>query len=394
MIPCKRLLIVHSSAELYGSDRSLLDFVSLQHGGFDVTVLVPEDGPLCELLRRAGARVVIGEVCKVQRNMLGFSGFLRTIAATLRAVREIRRLAGNHPFDLIYTNTVAVFAGAVYALLSRRPHVWHIREILSGSPGLTRVFRVMVSGLSSVIICNSNQTRQWIELPRSRDRCRVVWNGVAVAAPSGRRKAERQQRGWGDDTVVFALAGRLNAWKGQALALQAFERVHVTLGGRIALWLVGSPFAGQEHFEHALRDQLETSSAGGAARLDAFRSDVEAVWEAADVVLVPSIEPEPFGRVAIEAMAFGRPVIAAGHGGLIDIVANEDTGLLVAPRDVGELASAMYRLATDASLRVQFGNQARRRQQEVFSADAYVEGVTRALHAALDSKGSATEAIR
>jgi glycosyltransferase involved in cell wall biosynthesis len=381
----KRLLVVHSSAELYGSDRSLLDFVSLQQGGFDITVLVPEDGPLCALLRKAGARVVIGEVCKVQRDMLGPRGLLRTLAATWRAVRDIRRLAGERPFDLVYTNTVAVFAGAVYALLARRPHVWHIREILAGSPTLSRGFRAIVSALSRVIICNSSQTLDWIAMPRSRERCRVVWNGVAVAAPQGRREGERRQRGWTDDTVVFALAGRLNAWKGQPVALEAFERVHAALGGQVALWLVGSPFAGQDHFEQALKTQIEASPAGGATWLEAFRPDVEAVWEAADVVLVPSTEPEPFGRVAIEAMAFGRPVIAAAHGGLLDIVTDGDSGLLVAPRDAGALAEAMQRLAADAGLRARLGELARTRQQQVFSVDAYVQGVTRALQDAFDS---------
>jgi glycosyltransferase involved in cell wall biosynthesis len=379
-----RLLIVHSSAELYGSDRSLLDFVSLQLGGFEITVLLPEDGPLVPLLRGAGARVAIGEVCKVQRSMLGPRGLLRTLGATWRALREIRQLAGGRPFDLVYTNTVAVFAGAAYALVSGRPHVWHIREILAGSPTLSRAFRAIVSALSRVIICNSSQTRAWIELPRSCERCRVVWNGVAVAAPQGRRETERDARGWEPGTVVFALAGRLNAWKGQPLALQAFERVQAALGGRVALWLVGSPFAGQEHFEQALRAQLAGSPAAGAARLEPFRPDVEAVWEAADVVLVPSTDPEPFGRVAIEAMAFGRPVIAAAHGGLLDIVTDGGSGLLVEPRNVEALAGAMSRLANDADMRAQLGAQARTRQQQVFSVDAYVQGVTHALQHALD----------
>lgn len=388
----QRLLIVHSSAELYGSDRSLLDFVSLQDGRFDVTVLLPESGPLVALLEAAGARVAVGEVCKVQRNMLGPRGLLRTVAATWRAVRNIRRLAGGQPFDLVYTNTVAVFAGSLYALLARRPHVWHIREILAGSPALTRGFRAIVSALSRRIICNSNQTFAWIELPRSRERCRVVWNGVAAATPLGRRDAERQQRGW-EDRIVFALAGRLNAWKGQPLALAAFERVHAELGDRVALWLVGSPFAGQEHFEQALKAQIAASPAREAVRLEVFRPDVEAVWEGADVVLVPSTDPEPFGRVAIEAMAFARPVIAAAHGGLLDIITSEESGLLVAPRDEQALAAAMRRLATDDELRARLGGQAQRRQQQVFSVEAYAQSVTNILIEAIDDSQAPVRAV-
>ena len=183
---------------------------------------------------------------------------------------------------------------------------------------------------------------------------------------------------------MFALAGRLNAWKGQPLALAAFERVHAELGDRVALWLVGSPFAGQEHFEQALKELIAASPAREAVRLEVFRPDVEAVWEGADVVLVPSTDPEPFGRVAIEAMAFARPVIAAAHGGLLDIITSEESGLLVAPRDEQALAAAMRRLATDGELRARLGGQAQRRQQQVFSVEAYAQSVTNILIEAID----------
>ncbi len=372
----RRLLVVHSSAELYGSDRSLLDFVRIEGGGFDITVLLPEHGPLVQLLREAGARVEIGEVCKVQRNMLGLRGLLRTLGRAWRALQQVRALAGGQPFDIVYTNTVAVFAGALYALVARRPHVWHIREILDGSPRLSSVFRALVSLLAQRIVCNSNQTMHWIALPRSRARCRVIWNGVGVARPTGRRAAERGLRGWGEETLVFVLVGRLNAWKGQGLALQAFETMRADGQHQATrLWIVGSSFAGQEHFERDLRARIEGSTVREAVRMEPFRADVEAVWDAADVVLVPSTEPEPFGRVAIEAMAFGRPVIAAAHGGLLDIVSDGDSGLLVKPRDAQALAAAMARLARDPDLRERLSAGALKRQVRLFSVEAYARAV-------------------
>jgi glycosyltransferase involved in cell wall biosynthesis len=371
-----RLLIVHSSAELYGSDRSLLDFIRLGAADFETTVLLPEDGQLVSLLREAGARVEIGEVCKVQRQMLGARGLLRTVGSAWRALRQLRKLADGRPFDIVYTNTVAVFAGALYALAARRPHVWHIREILNGSPRLSAIFRALVSLLSRRIVCNSNQTLEWIALPRSRSRCRVVWNGVGTARPPGRREAERALRGWNHDTLVFALVGRLNAWKGQGLALEAFEQLRAD--GRYAstrLWLIGSAYSGQEHFERELRAQIAAARAQDAVRLDPFRVDVEGAWEAADVVLVPSTEPEPFGRVAIEAMAFGCPVIAAAHGGLLDIITDGDSGLLVPPGDAAALASAMARVADDEVLRELLGARGRERQEQLFSVEAYAQAV-------------------
>lgn len=371
-----RLLIVHSSAELYGSDRSLLDFLRLHAADFEVTVLLPGDGPLVELLRELGARVEIGETCKVQRDMLGLRGMLNTAIAAWRGVRLIRRMAGDKPFDLVYTNTLAVFAGALYAVIAGRPHVWHIREILSGSNLVRRCFQSLVSWLSCRIICNSTRTLDWIATPRSQPRSRVIWNGVGPARAPGRREIERSLRDWTPASVVFALAGRLNARKGQSLALEAFERLLKDQPNMpVQLWFVGSAFSGQEHFESALRERVASSPARSRVRLEPFRSDVEVVWEAADVVLVPSTEPESFGRVAIEAMAFGRPVIASAHGGVLDIIVEGDTGLLVPPGDAEALALAMAKLAGDASLRKRMGQSAEVRQRECFSVEAYALAV-------------------
>ena len=385
----KRLLIIHSSAELYGSDRSLLDFISRQRMGVDITVLVPEHGPLCAHLESCGVHVVIGEVCKLQRQMLGVSGLLTMIANAVRSLREIKRIEGSQRFDLIYSNTVAVFGGALYALFTRRPHVWHVREIIDGSPILTAVFRLIVPSLSSIVICNSNQTREWIDSTRGSESCRVVWNGVPVASPPGRRTAERAQRGWNDRDTVITLAGRINAWKGQLLLLEAFELLRSSGIERARLWIVGSAFAGQETCEETLVARIAASPFRSDILIEQFRPDVEMVWEASDIVTVPSTEPEPFGRVAIEAMSFGRPVIAAAHGGLLDIVEDGVCGLLFKPRNVDALKEAMQRLVQVPELRSSFGRAAQERQRNLFSVDAYVNGVTDALQSALLSSNKA-----
>jgi glycosyltransferase involved in cell wall biosynthesis len=89
---------------------------------------------------------------------------------------------------------------------------------------------------------------------------------------------------------------------------------------------------------------------------------------------VPSLEPEPFGRVAIEAMSFGKPVIAAAHGGLLDIVADGATGRLFAPGDANALEAAMHDLM-DAPARARMGAAAVARQRAMFSVETYAAQV-------------------
>ena len=381
------VLVVHSSAELYGSDKSLLDFARLRPAHMALTVVLPEDGPLVPALRACGAEVVVGEVCKLQRVMLSPAGLWRLLRAAAGSLRFMRGLHRQRQFQLVYSNTVAVFGGALFARRHSLPHVWHVREIVVGSPALSLLFRKLVRWLSQTAICNSNQTRSWIADgdPRRAARYLAVWNGVDVAAQTVDREAARRSLGAAPGEVLFVLVGRINAWKGQQLLVQAFAAmVRQGVAGQVGLRLaiVGSAFAGQEHWLRQLQAAVAASGCAEQIVVQPFRSDVEAVWAAADVVVVPSTDPEPFGRVAVEAMAFARPVIAAAHGGLVEIVQQGITGLLVPPGDAPALTNAMAALAADPSLRAAMGQAGLARQRAVFSAQGYADRVGAVLNAA------------
>lgn len=93
-------------------------------------------------------------------------------------------------------------------------------------------------------------------------------------------------------------------------------------------------------------------------------SAVMEAWRRSALAVVPSVWPEPFGLVALEAMSAGRPVIASRIGGLTDIVVDGETGYLVPPNDVSALREAMAHLLADQALRERMGDAARRRARE------------------------------
>jgi glycosyltransferase involved in cell wall biosynthesis len=372
-----RVLAVHSSAELYGSDRSLLDFVRLRPAGVAFTVVLPEPGPLVAELQAVGAQVLVGDVSKIQRGMFSPSGLWRTLRSVNRSVRFLGALHRAQPFDLVYSNSVAILGGALFARIRRLPHVWHVREILPSSGLLTWGFRRLVSALSSRVICNSSETMAWIRggSPRRSDRYVAIWNGYDQPQGQSDRSEARLALGASGQEVLFVLVGRLNAWKGQGLLVDAFSDLVRGAGSPVRLAIVGSAFAGQEHFERKLRSAIAASGCAKRIGLFPFRADIDRVWAAADVAVVPSTDPEPFGRVAVEAMAFGKPVVAAAHGGLIEIVKHGVTGFLVAPRDRQALCTALKTLADSADLRDRFGLAGRQRQLDYFSVQGYVDRV-------------------
>jgi len=110
--------------------------------------------------------------------------------------------------------------------------------------------------------------------------------------------------------------------------------------------------------------------------------ELSPLYERAAVVAVPSLR-EGFGVACLEAMAHGRPVVASAVGGLLDLVADGETGLLVPPRDIPALRAALERLLGDEELRRRLGAAARQRARERFSWPAVTDATIEAYEAAL-----------
>lgn len=375
----KIVLFVHQSSEMYGSDKVLL-FIArglLSTGKFHPVVVLPEDGPLHSALLASGVEVHIGEVAKISRAVFTPVGLIRLFGKTLKAVRRLDRIVGGRVVAVVHSNTLAVLAGAVWALLRRRKHLWHVHEIILSPRMVSKAFPWLVNRLSSRVMSNSTLTEQWLlaEQPSLASRSIVVFNGLPpVDEPSDVSiRAFRDSVGAGDDDVVVTLAGRINRWKGQELLLEAAALLKQRgRGASLRFVIAGGTAPGLEDLPLRLKAQAEASGIGERCYFVPFIDDIWPVWFGTDIAVVPSTEPEPFGMVAIEAMAAGAPVIAAGHGGLLDIVVNGKTGLLFAPRDAFALADSIDRLASDRTLRKRLGSVGAQRQRDLFSVEAQV----------------------
>lgn len=371
-----RILFVHQSAEMYGSDKVLLDLiVGLDQQRYQAVILLPEEGVLADKLRDTGAEVYIGPVSKISRATLTPLGMLRFLRETFRSCRCISRIVGKQKPLLVHSNTLAVFGGAVWAWLNRVPHLWHVHEIIL-SPNLAKkMFPFLLRLFADRVVCNSKATAEWVvgEQPKLKGITSVVWNGLsdsfATSTPSGRVRGEL---GIPQDSVLIGLVGRINTWKGHTLLLRAAEKLLARGVADFSVLFVGGVFPGYEYVKEDLLREIDRSPAKEHMRILDFHSNISEIWAEMDIGAVPSTEPEPFGVVALEAMASGKPVVAAAHGGLVDIVVPGETGILFMPRDSDSLADALYELVTDAEKRQRLGEAGRVRQQKIFSFTAYV----------------------
>lgn len=375
----KIVLFIHQGAELYGSDKVLLNLAAgLRDTAFQPIVLLPFDGPLVEELRLAGVETHIVPVTKVSRALFSVRGLLSLPGDLWRATRAISRALAGRKVAVVHSNTLAVLSGAVWATLHRVPHLWHVHEILMNPALIRRGFPLMVRLLADKAVSNSSLTTQWLvdEQPALAPRTVTIWNGIGRttahdAVSSARLRDE--VTGGEPERLIAALVGRINSWKGHLLLVEAAGLLWQRGYRDLRFLVVGSVFAQQEHFMEQLQAAIAASPARDCFVVRGFTESIWNVWDACDIALVPSTEPEPFGMVAIEAMCAGKPLVAAAHGGLLDIVDDGVSGFLVAPRDAQALADAIARLVDDPALRQQMGSAGQQRQERLFSLKSQVD---------------------
>lgn len=355
----RRLLYLHSSAELYGSDRSLLRIVAGVGEEYDVTVAVPAHGPLVPELRARGADVRVLPLTVLRRKARpvdAFGAWNRGLAATVALLREVRP-------HLVHSNTLAVTDGALAARLLGVPHVWHVREYIVQPAAFRPVMATLAAITSRMVVANSLPVALWFAGGGPlRPRVRVIHNGLEYDDVSPRPVAAVEP----GRPLTAVLMARINAWKGHGLLIRALASLPPAERDLLRVVFAGDVFPGNEHVEAELRAEAARLGVSRHVEWRGFVPDPGRVLADADVLVVASETPEPFGNVMLEAMEVGLPVVATAHGGPLDVVVEGETGLLVPPQPEA-LAAALVRLAGDADLRRRMGAAGWRRARIVFS---------------------------
>lgn len=294
-----------------------------------------------------------------------------TLWANAARLGEAARAQGA---QLIHARSRAPAWSALWAARRLRlPFVTTYHGVYRATSGLKRLYNsVMARG--DVVIANSRFTADHLIAAHGTDPARVVVipRGVDGArfdpAAVDPARAAALALAWGlaadDPRPLVMLPGRLTAWKGQGLLLDAIGQVasparYVLVGGGEA----------KPGFEAALRARV--AAEGLPVTFAGQCADMPAALSLADLVVCPSLEPEAFGRTAIEAQAMEKPVIAADHGGARETVLPGETGWLTPPGDAAALARAISEAIslTDAQ-RKQIGARGRAHVAQHFSTAA------------------------
>ncbi len=373
--------MLDQTAELGGAELSLFSEVTnLPH---EITVLLFEDGPFREMLENSGVNVRVIQAsasAMVVRRESGMLAILTSLPAVIRLVLDVTAQA--RTCDVVYANSQKAFVVGIFAAaISGRPLVWRLRDVLSAahfSATLRRIAVMLANWKASRIIANSVATGDaFVAVGGNAKKVSVAYPGIDEAPFAGIDAAAiaaiRAEIGAGGAKLI-GVFGRLSLWKGQGVFIDAIARLPGTTGV-----IVGGPLFGHEAFAAELSDKVAALGLQDRIRFLGFRNDIPLLMTAMDIVVHSSIAPEPFGRVVVEGMLAGKPMVASAAGGVLEIIEHGKTGWLYEPGNAVALADTLQMVLDNQAQAGTIAAAGRLRAQTTFTIPATVRQIEDAL---------------
>jgi len=389
----RRVLFVNNTADIYGASRMLMRLVmSVDRRRFLPLVVLPEDGPLRQLLEAEGIEVILHPRLTFITRPVFHSWkivpfFLNWPVSAIYLWTLIRR----RRIDLVHTNTGVILSPAIAARLAGVPHFWHIREWFQEYESVWRSFSWYIRTFSQKVIAISNAVAGQFE---PRDKVVVIHDAFSCAdspVPLSQLRAEfRAAHGLAGQFVV-GVVGRIKlVRKGQEVLVQATALLKQR-GLHVKALIVGAPFPGNESHLDQIQQMVLELGVSQQVLFTGEMADPRPAYAGMDVMAMTSVQPEPFGGVVSEAMSLGLPVVATNIGGSLDQVVEGVTGLLVPPADPAALADGIARLMADPALCQRMGVAAAERIRTKFTAEEMARKIERLFSAAGNTSESERE---
>lgn len=368
------ILFVHPSDELYGADRVALSIAEIATRFCDVTAWIPTDiayrqRPLTSAMRSAGVRVDHVDYPVIRRDYFR-PGMLSTYLRRYNTAS--RSFAAKRP-RLVYLNTSATLFMAQMAKRNGARTIFHLHENWSVRE---RALLGPMLRYADVIVAVSDAVKSTLP-KRAADRALTIPNGFDLQRkPLRSDDPLRCRLGVGRGDILVLLASRWNSWKGHEAFLRAWDQVdrpdmHLVILG-------GPPPSGEAFDVHAAVRRL---SHPGRVHVIGEVADASDWIAASNVVVVPSVRPDPLPTIAIEAAGAARAVFASDLGGLPTIVDQGASGLLLPPLDASAWVDALR--STNLWMLEQQGAEARAVFEKRFSKESFVEAMSSVLDLAL-----------
>ena len=353
-----KVIFVNATSEVGGADLSLLTLVRHMPNEIDKVVVLPKPGPYSEEFSRY-SRVEYLPLHKLKKtsNVLWHLRWIFLVPATLwRYTRLFRR----EKADVIHLNSSVLSLAGIASWWCHQRIVWHVREVGLLPRWGAWILRWLIQRLADDIICISQAVAS--EFTR-QNHLHVIYNGVeSVGSNSPMTR----------DGLVIGVLCRWVPFKGIENAIRVMKEVIQALP-EVKLRIAGGVVQGHEAYADYLRTLADAELPAESVEFSGWVKNSSEWLQRIDVLLHLPRDPEPLGRVILEAALANVPSVAFASGGLPETIRDGETGYLVTSNE--QAVERVVDLLKDSTLRQRMGEAAHRWVSETFSVQQYCDRV-------------------
>ncbi len=347
-----KVLQLLPALELGGTERGVVDLARAMKKEGHETVVISSGGALVAELQKMG--IPHYGLPVHQKSLFG-----------LLLVDEIVKIIQRERIEIVHARSrVPAWLGW---LASRRTGVPFLTTC-HGNYKVHPLSYVMGWGKRVIVASHAIGRRMIDEFGVAPDRIRLIPRGVDLSQFPFTPERVKQKK----DPLRVLLMGRFSPNKGQVEFLKAVHLLRSRLT-HFEVLIVGSEGKGRHRYTDLMRKTVRQFGLETCVKILPPTRDVAGLLAGADLLVLASLLPEPFGRVIIEAGAIGTPVAATWLGGVVDIIDHDENGSLFPPRNIPAMAQAMYEILTDRDKARKFAVRLRKKVEEKFNLEQMVQ---------------------
>ena len=346
--PAKRVLLLHSSNDMYGASRIVLQVIDiLIKAKYEVYVILPYNGVLNKIITDKGATCSIFNLGVFRKKYMNLKGLYNRFLKIKKAKNHLSNYIDKHHIDLLYTSTSVIISGGLAAKKIGIPCITHIHEIPSANKPYEIFSGLFVRYFSTKVIVVSNSVAKHWQTFLKKNQLIKVYNGIIFP---NTKAPDNTKRKIGQNITVTSI-GRLIPLKGHKYFIEVAKELF-KLNNQYQFLIVGDTFPGYESYEEELKTLVSENDLHKNIHFLGYRTDVEAILAKTDLYFHSSIAPDSLPTVLLEAIKMKVPLAATELGGAVEILDNGNCGLLVPHNNAKKAAYLINNYFKDEKLKI------------------------------------------
>jgi glycosyltransferase involved in cell wall biosynthesis len=367
----KKILILHSSNDLYGASKIFLQIIELlKSNGHQIHVVLPSKGPLDKMISQIkGIQVSHYSLGVLRKKYLNLLGLINRLVANVNAINFLSNYIKDHSIDLVYTNTSTILCGGIAAIKNGVPSIFHIHEIPTGNKLYEFLSGKIINWCSNKVLTVSNSVKKhWHKYIHDK-KIERIYNGIIFSKTDSIIKLDRDQ----DDFVITSVA-RIIPNKGHGYLIDIANEL-IKKSTKFKFLIVGDTLSSYASYEKSIKQKVKDLELENLIKFLGFREDVSSILKQSDLFIHPAIAPDPLPTVLFESLHNDLPTVATNLGGAIEILDNGNNGLLIPYNDPKKAANLIYEYCSNIKLQKKHLGNSKKNFKINFSSESFNKNI-------------------